>query len=173
MTAATAVTEAATAWPEGNEAPLVATSDPGGRARSYTPFNVPMKTSDTTIAETNAATCHQRRRNARNPAITSLIGSVTTVSPMKLKPFAASVRYDARTDSIVRRKARSHAPMRARGPDIAIRTKSAAVARARTMTTVTSRRGVARSACSSRVRVTAGTARRRRTTGRDTREPRT
>ena len=34
MTAATTVTEAAMECPEGNEAPLVATSDPGGLARS-------------------------------------------------------------------------------------------------------------------------------------------
>ena len=34
MTAATTVTDAATAWPDGNDAPLVATSDPGGLARS-------------------------------------------------------------------------------------------------------------------------------------------
>ena len=34
MTAATTVTEAAMECPEGNEAPLVATSEPGGRVRS-------------------------------------------------------------------------------------------------------------------------------------------
>lgn len=34
MTAATTVTDAATACPDGNDAPLVATNDPGGLARS-------------------------------------------------------------------------------------------------------------------------------------------
>ena len=34
MTAAKTVTEAAMACPDGNDAPLVATSDPGGLARS-------------------------------------------------------------------------------------------------------------------------------------------
>src|SRR5262249_60466410 len=34
MTAASPVTEAATAWPEGNDAAVVATSEPGGLARS-------------------------------------------------------------------------------------------------------------------------------------------
>jgi hypothetical protein len=34
MTAATTVTDAAMACPDGNEAPLVATSDPGGLVRS-------------------------------------------------------------------------------------------------------------------------------------------
>jgi hypothetical protein len=34
MTAATTVTDPAMACPDGNDAPLVATSDPGGRVRS-------------------------------------------------------------------------------------------------------------------------------------------
>jgi hypothetical protein len=34
MTAATVVADAATAWPDGNDAAVVVTSDPGGLARS-------------------------------------------------------------------------------------------------------------------------------------------
>src|SRR5256885_16066303 len=115
MTAATAVTEAATAWPEGNDAPLVATSEPGGRTRSYTPFNGPMKFSATTIAETKAAKCHQRRRYASNPAIATRTGSVTIVSPCKLMTFYSSDRYGPRSGSFVCRVARSNVLKYSRG----------------------------------------------------------
>src|SRR5207248_11036515 len=77
ITAATTVTDAATAWPDGNDDPLVCTSDPGGRIRSYSDLRVPIEISESTTADTNAATCHHRRRHTRNPAISNRTGSVT------------------------------------------------------------------------------------------------
>src|SRR2546427_266362 len=81
LTAATAVTLAATAWPEGKDPPLVCTSEPAGRTRSYDDLSVPMEISDRTMAEMNAAKCHHRRRRARNPAMANRTGSVTYTSP--------------------------------------------------------------------------------------------
>src|SRR2546426_4108747 len=75
ITAATAVTLAATAWPEGKDPPLVCTSEPAGRARSYKDLSVPMETSDRTMAETNAAESHHRPRSAREPAIARRTGN--------------------------------------------------------------------------------------------------
>src|SRR2546427_8075305 len=93
ITAATAVTLAATAWPEGKEPPLVCTSEPAGRPRSYKALSVPIEISDRTMAETNAAKCHHRRRRARNPAIDSRTGSVTYTSPSPVEKPAPDVAH--------------------------------------------------------------------------------
>ncbi len=65
MTAANTVTDAAMEWPDGNDAPLVATRDPGGLARPYAAFSGPIRISDSSTAAANAARCHHWRRKAR------------------------------------------------------------------------------------------------------------
>src|SRR5438094_117425 len=148
MTAATAVTEAATAWPDGNDPPLVWTSEPGGLGLLYTFFNGAINASEVTMAATNAAKCHHRRRNARNPATANRIGSVTYASPRRFRPFATAVSGADRMDTIWRRKASSIRWIRARVDGMATRTNSSAVAPARAPTTAASRRGIASRACS-------------------------
>ena len=50
-----AVTDAAIAWPDGNAADSVLTSEPSGRGRSRAAFSGPMHSSDVTTAAANAA----------------------------------------------------------------------------------------------------------------------
>src|SRR5215467_4147181 len=88
MTSATAVTDAAMAWPEGKDAPDVATNEWGGRGRSYRFLSVPMQISEITIADRNAVKCHQRRRTPRKTSTIARIGSVTQMAPRALKTSA-------------------------------------------------------------------------------------
>ena len=55
------------------------------------------------MAATNAAKCHQRRRNARKPARRIRTGHVTGVVPRTLNTFAIAVSAPLRCDSITRR----------------------------------------------------------------------
>src|SRR5947209_14705216 len=85
----TAVTAAAMAWPEGNDAPDVATRLPSGRGRSKRALLVPINASDVAMARENADRCSQWRRQARTIRAPMRSVHVHHAPPTKLRTLAS------------------------------------------------------------------------------------
>jgi hypothetical protein len=94
------VTDAAMAWPDGNDGESVVMSGPGGRGRSIRALSGPMQSSDVTVAPTNAPTCSHRRRHARAPITVSRRGTITNGPPTTLRIRAMRVSNGVRISVI-------------------------------------------------------------------------
>ena len=89
------MTDAATACPEGNEAPLVSTSDPSARGRSYRALRVPIAISETVYLDRERCIlCDRCTRFASDVAGDPLIhfidrGANTEVATFPNEPFSS------------------------------------------------------------------------------------
>ena len=86
-----AVTTAATAWPDGNEYPVVANSGSGGLGRAYALFMRPKTISDVITARTKASSCTHMRRHASNRMTATRNGQFTYALPVRARTFAAQM----------------------------------------------------------------------------------